>query len=292
MLSPEIIKEIRHVELKAGHLATQVLAGEYLSIFRGLGQEFEKVREYLAGDDIRSIDWNVTARMNEPYVKVYREERELTLMLLVDVSFSQAFGTEDRFKREVATELAAVLAFLATKNNDKVGLILFSSEIEAYIPPQKGRAHVWRIIRTVLTHETQGRGTNVAEALEYLSKVCTKKSMAFLISDFRAESYTKALNMASRRHNLIGAVIDDPREHELPNCGLLELYDVETRQTQIVDTSSKKLRQEYAKVMAMQRRELQETFKRYGVDLFSLTTKGSVVRPLLQYLRKRERRLG
>ena len=190
MLSPEIIKQIRHIQFKAGHLVTDALAGEYSSAFKGLGMEFDKVREYTEGDDVRTIDWNVTARMNQPFVKVYREEREMTLMLMVDVSASLNFGTTRKFKNEIAAELAAILAFLATKNNDKVGLIVFSDHVEQFMPPQKGRAHIWRIIRAVLTHKSHGRTTDIKCAFDFLAKVSPRKSMCFLLSDFYCQRLT------------------------------------------------------------------------------------------------------
>ncbi|MBI2603570.1 MAG: DUF58 domain-containing protein [Deltaproteobacteria bacterium] len=290
MLSPELIQQIRNIEIKAGHLVTEAIAGEYVSVFKGVGMEFEKVREYAPGDDIRSIDWNVTARMGTPYVKVFREERELTLMLLVDVSPSQAFGTTGKMKNEASAELAAILAFLATKNNDKVGLILFSDHVELYIPPKKGRAHVWRIIREVLTHKGKGKATNIREALDYLSKVCKRKTMSFLVSDFCADAYEKALNVVSRRHDLVCVKIEDQREKQLAPCGFLELLDAETGEHLVIDSNDLRLRKQFETLARREDESFAEMLRKKQIDLFKINTSESVVAPLVAYMHLRERR--
>lgn len=291
MLSAKLIQQIRNIELKAGRLVNDALAGEYVSVFRGMGMEFDKVREYEAGDDVRTIDWNVTARVNSPYVKIFKEERELTLMLLVDVSPSQLFGTTGRFKHEIATELAAVLAFLATKNNDKVGVILFSDHVEQFIPPKKGRAHVWRIIRQILTHRSKGKSTNMKGALDYFNNVCKRKSMCFLLSDFFAENYEKALELTAHQHDLICVDIKDERERVLPESGLMNFQDSETDDLMLVDTSDEQFRKLYLQSMQKREKERIDFFRRHKIDFFAVNTEESVVPPLIQYMNLRERRL-
>ena len=291
MLSAKLIQQIRRIELKAGHLVTDALAGEYVSAFRGVGMEFEKVREYEAGDDVRTIDWNVTARVNAPYVKIFREERELTLMLLVDVSPSQKFGSTGRFKQEIATELAAVLAFLATRNNDKVGLILFSDHVEQYIPPKKGRSHVWRIIRQVLTYEGKGKRTNIKAALDYLNQVCKRKSMCFLLSDFLAENYERSLKYAAHRHDLTCIDIKDARESELLPLGYWEFQDAETGERCMFNTSDPKTRKAFEDLVKKDEERRQGFFRRHKIDFFAVNTHDAVVQPLIRYLQVRERRV-
>lgn len=291
MLSPKLIKQIRNIEIKAGRLVTDALAGEYVSAFRGVGMEFDKVREYEAGDDVRTIDWNVTARVNVPYVKIFREERELTLMLIVDVSPSQAFGSTGKFKHETATELAAVLAFLATKNNDKVGLILFSDHVEQFIPPKKGRSHVWRIIRQVLTHRGKGQRTDMKGALDYFNQVCKRKSMCFLLSDFCVENYEKSLELAAHRHDLICVDIKDAREQEVPASGLIQFQDSETGENLLVDTSDPNFRKEFTEMVRKVEKKRLDFFRRHKIDFFSVNTEDSVVQPLIRYMHLRERRL-
>ncbi len=289
MLSKEIIQQIKQIQLKAGHLVTEALSGEYSSAFKGLGMEFDKVREYAPGDDIRTIDWNVTARMNQPFVKVFREERELTIMLMVDVSGSLQFGTTNRMKNELAAELAAVLAFLATKNNDKVGLILFTDHVEQYIPPQKGRSHVWRIIREALTFEGQKKSTNISAALEFMMQVTKRRSSCFLLSDFCAHGYEQSLKFASQRHDLTCITFNDHREQQLPDCGVVELFDAESQEMITVDTGHLKTQKQFTKSFQTTQDERHRLFFRLGVDHFSVNTTDSVVNPLLKYIRKRER---
>ncbi|TWW07836.1 DUF58 domain-containing protein, partial [Planctomyces bekefii] len=241
MLSPEVLKQIRGLELKAGHLVTEAMAGNYVSAFKGRGMEFDEVREYVPGDDIRSIDWNVTARMRQPFVKVLKEEREQTLMLMVDVSPSQMFGTTGRKKQEMAAEMAAVLAFLAIRNNDKVGLVVFSDHVEEFIPPKKGRGHVFRIISTVLTHQGSGKTTDINQALQYTMQMLNRKSLLFVISDFWAKGFEQQLKMAGRRHDVVCVRTLDPIEAELPRVGFLALRDLETGEEVIVDSSDREV---------------------------------------------------
>lgn len=290
MLSPDILKQIKTLELRAGHLVTDALAGNYLSAFKGRGMEFDEVREYVPGDDVRTIDWNVTARMNAPFVKVLREERELTLMLMVDVSASQSFGTVSRAKREVAAELAAVLAFLATRNNDKVGLICFSDHIEQFIPPKKGRGHVWNIIRSVLTHEGKGRRTDLAGTLDFLGKVTSRRAMAFLISDFWASDYERALRLTARRHDLIAVRVRDPKESSIPQSGLVSIQDLETGELLYLDLSHRKVRERYQAMMEEDERRLSGFFRRSGIGQITVQTGEPVVAPIGRYLRERERK--
>jgi uncharacterized protein (DUF58 family) len=288
MLSPEILKQIRRIELHAGHIVTESLAGNYQSAFKGQGMEFDNVREYMPGDDVRTIDWNVTARMSQPFIKVLREERELTLMLMVDVSPSQWVGTTSQFKQEIAAELAAVLAFLATKNNDKVGLIVFSDHVEQYIPPQKGRSHIWGIIRSVMTHEAKGHQTNIGAAVDFMQQVVKRKSLCFLLSDFWAEGYEHSLKMASRRHDLTCVRVGDPIEEEVHSAGLVAFQDAETGEPLIVDTSDKKFRQAYQAAETTRDEALRNLFRKNGINTFRVRTGDSVVTPLMQYMRQRE----
>lgn len=287
-LSPEVIKQIRSLEIKARHLVTESLAGQYLSAFRGKGMEFDEVREYVPGDDIRLIDWNVTARMQVPYVKVHREERELTLLLMVDVSPSQAFGTKSRLKRELAAELAAVLAFLAIRNHDKVGLICFSDHVEQFILPQKGRAHVWNIIRSVLTHDGTGSGTDIAAALNFMLRVIRKRAMVFLISDFWAHGYESGLRMAARRHDLICARTEDPLEQGLKPAGLVAFQDPELRSTRYLDTSRKDVREIFRQLAVERDEYLKRSCSKSGADYLTFMTEEPIAQSLGKYLRARQ----
>jgi uncharacterized protein (DUF58 family) len=238
-LSPELFQKIKSIQIRTQRLVNDAFAGDYESAFRGRGMEFEEVREYQPGDDIRHIDWNVTARMGLPFVKTYREERELTVMLMVDVSSSGAFGSGTKLKNEVAAEIAALLAYTAIKSNDRVGLIIFSDRIEHFIPPKKGRSHVWRVIRDILTFRTPRRRTDLQQALEYMEKVLSGRVVVFVISDFLDEGYEDALRLSARRHDLTAIVVRDRREEELPRIGLIELEDAETGETILVDTSDR-----------------------------------------------------
>lgn len=290
MLSPELLKQIKKIQLKAGHLANSSMVGEYSSAFKGLGMEFDEVREYVPGDDVRQIDWNVTARMRVPYIKTFKEEREMTLILLVDVSPSQRFGTEEKFKKEQAAELAAVLAFLAIKNNDKVGLIAFSDHIEKYIPPKKGRSHVWNIIREIISHKSTGKSTDINGALDYLMKIRKQKAMCFLISDFIAKDFEKNMRVVGKRHEFICAKVSDKREHHLPDCGFVQFFDKESGAVKIIDTSNKKVRDAYEQEFFKREEHLQTLFRKAGIDYFNIYTHESIVNPLMTYMKKRERK--
>ena len=287
MIPAQLLQEIRRLELKASYIANDVLAGEYLSAFKGQGMEFDEIRAYTYGDDVRDIDWNVTARMHYPHVKVFREERELTLMLLIDVSASQQFGTEKKLKDERTAELAAVLAFLAIRNNDKVGLIVFSDRVERYIPPQKGRAHVWHIIQTILTPQQFHPRTDLQVALEFLLKITKRKAMCFLLSDFICDEMPKSLVLAAKRHDLIAVQSQDQREWQLPACGLLDFIDNESGEVVTLDTSSRRLRQEFQRRYTDRQKRLEKFLHKNSVDFFNISTSNSVARPLMQFFHRR-----
>ena len=290
MLTKELLKQVRQIEIRTKGLVNQVFSGEYHSVFKGRGMEFSEVREYQFGDDIRSIDWNVTARFGHPYIKVFEEERELTVMLMVDLSGSLMFGSVSKTKQRIAAELSAILAFSALKNNDKVGLILFTDKIEKFVPPRKGRIHVLRIIREVLSFEPEGKSTNLRGALEYMNNAIKKKSIAFLISDFMDEGYEKILRIVGRKHDLIGIVLDDRREKEMPNIGLVKLADAETGAERWIDTSSKRVRTQ----MIFDRKEREilrnSIFIKSRLDRIEVTTGSSYIQPLVQFFRRREKR--
>ncbi|MFQ5411572.1 MAG: DUF58 domain-containing protein [Phycisphaerae bacterium] len=286
----ELLTKIRRIHIRTSHMASDVFAGHYHSTFKGQGMEFEEVREYLPGDDIRTIDWNVTARQGKPFIKRYREERELTVMLLVDVSGSQSFGTTGQLKRELVTEVGATLAFSAITNNDKVGLNIFSDRIEKHVKPDKGTRHVLRVIRELLTFEPAGRGTDIAGALEHLNHVLRRRSVVFIISDFEDAGYKTQLRVARRRHDIIPIAIRDPRERELPNVRILELVDNETGERVLVDTSSRAFRAAY-RDDALRREEARRAlFRRMKLEAIELTTGESYVEPLTRYFRAREAR--
>ncbi len=289
-LSPEIIARIRSIHLRTHHLVDDLMAGEYVSAFKGRGMEFEEVREYQVGDDVRTIDWNVTARMNHPYVKTYREEREMTVMLLVDVSSSGQFGSQARTKNQVAAEVAAILAYAAIRNNDKVGLILFTDVVEKYIPPKKGRGHVWRVIREVLKpRATHGR-TDLAAALEYLTRITHRRVVCFVISDFLDEGYERPLLLASKAHELVCITITDPRERVLPDIGLVELQDAETGEVVLLDTSA--AAKSFGTQVSAWYEAREKMFRSMKIDHIALRTEDpDTISPLLKYFRLRERRL-
>lgn len=291
MLPAEVLKQVRQLHIRTRRLVDGIFAGEYHSVFKGLGIEFAEVREYVPGDDVRSIDWNVTARLGEPYVKRYVEERELTVMLLVDLSASGQFGSVDKLKTEVATELCAALALSALQNNDKVGLILFTDRIEKYIPPQKGRNRALRVIREMLSAEPEGRGTDIGKALEYLHAVIRRRSVAFLISDFLADGYEQALRIAHQRHDIIPVRISDRREDELPAVGLVNLQDLETGQQVLVDTSSAAFRQHYRERLEASANDRRQLFRSIGIDTIEMRTDESYIGPLMRFFRRREERL-
>ncbi len=292
MIPREILKKVKRIEIATRGLVNDVFSGEYHSVFRGRGMEFSEVREYQIGDDIRTIDWNVSARMDRPYVKVYEEERELTVMLLVDVSSSGNFGTASQMKGEIAAELCAVLAFSAIKNNDKVGLIIFSDKIEKFISPRKGKQHVLRVIREILFFKPEDSQTNLNVALEYLIKVIRRRSIVFLISDFLTEDYEKALQITNKKHDVIAIDIIDPREVELPNIGFIELEDAETGETVLVDTSNAQIRSGFFSRSESNRLQREKFFKSIGVDNINIYTDQSYVKPITRFFRMRAKRLA
>lgn len=294
MLDPELIKRIARIQIHTNHLVTDVMAGEYESAFRGRGMEFEEVREYQAGDDIRDIDWNVTARMGHPFVKLYKEERELTILLLVDVSSSSQFGSIKSLKTDISAEIAALLAYTAIKNNDKVGLIIFSDIIERFIPPKKGRGHVWMVIREVLSHRPQKSGTDIGQALEFLLKVQRKKAVCFLISDFLTEGYERPLRLAAKRHDCITISIADPREKELPKVGFIELEDAETGETILIDTFDTDIRNGFRMLGEKETKERKDLFRSMGIDHVDIMIDESedfYINPIMKLFRMREKRL-
>jgi len=286
----ELLKKVRHIEIKTRGLSNHLFAGEYHSVFKGRGMAFSEVREYQYGDDIRSIDWNVTARFNTPYVKVFEEERELTVMLLIDVSQSDYYGTRVQAKNILMTEIAAVLSFSAIKNDDKVGVIFFSDKIEEFIPPQKGKKHILRIIRQLLNFEPSGIQTNISEALRYFNNIVKKRSIAFLMSDFIDSGYDKALSIAARRHDLIGLRIFDISEQELPKLGFGKFYDPEKKKYLWIDTSAKKYREAYRNWHIKNMDYMETSFIKAGAELLSVRTDESYVQPLIRFFKKRTRR--
>ena len=290
MSTSALLKKVRKIEIKTKGLSNHIFAGEYHTAFKGKGMAFSEVREYQPGDDIRSIDWNVTARYNSPFVKVFEEEREMTVMLLIDVSASGNFGTEEQFKRELATELAAILAFSAINNNDKVGVIFFTDKVEQFIPPKKGKSHILRIIREVLAFEPTGKGTDIAGALEYFSAVIKKRSICFILSDFMSKEFDRPLKIASKKHDLVALRIHDTREDTLPNVGLVPMQDAETEKMLFVDTSSKKVRDNFAKNRAQATEKLRKLFPASGVDLIDITTGTDYVKPLINFFKTRGKR--
>ncbi len=290
MIPKELLKKVRQIQIRTSRTVNDVLAGQYHSAFRGRGMEFEEVVPYQLGDDVRLIDWSVSARYGEPFIKKFREERELTVMLVVDVSPSGLFGSTDQFKLDLAAELCAVLAFSAIRSNDKVGLILFTDRVEKYVPPKKGTLHVLRIIRELLYHRPDGRDTAIDEALGFLNRVTTRKAVCFLVSDFLASGYEGALRIARRRHDLIPIVITDPRELTLPDVGIIEMEDSETGEVAVVDTGSKAVRRRYA-LRAIAAREQRETmFRRMDTDFIDVMTDRPYVEPLIRFFHKREAR--
>ena len=286
----EILKKIRRIELRTRRLVNSMFAGQYHSVFKGRGMNFEEVREYAPGDEIRSIDWNVTARMNAPYIKKYTEERELTVMLLVDVSASGIFGSVELSKRELAAEVASILAFSAINNNDKVGLILFTDRIELFIPPKKGRLHTLRLIREMLFYEPEGRGTDLAGALDYLNLVVSRRSVVFMISDFLAPDFTKALTVTSKRHDLVAMPVIDKGESELPNVGIITLEDAETGAQIDVNTGSKAVRRALQQINGERLDDLEYLLRSRRVDIVRLSTTEDYLIPLRNFFELRERR--
>jgi uncharacterized protein (DUF58 family) len=290
MLPADVIKTIKRIHIKSGRTVNTVLAGHYRSVFRGVGIEFEEVRAYSPGDEVKSIDWKVSARMGRPYIKLYREERELVVMLLVDVSASGAFGTERRLKQETAAEIASILAFNAVRNNDKVGAILFSDQVEAYIPPQKGSGHVWRVIKAFFDHERQHRGTDINVALDYLGRVARKRTVAFLISDFLSPPYARRLRVAAQKHEIIGVVLSDPGEFRLPAAGIFQARDLESGRTLLLDAADRRTRSAFEATRRRHYDQTLQTLKAGDIDAVPVRTGEAVADTLIQYFRRRERR--
>lgn len=290
METSELLKKVRKIEIKTRGLSNQIFSGEYHSAFKGRGMTFSEVREYQPGDDIRSIDWNVTARFNHPYVKVFEEEREMTVMLLVDVSASGEFGTQVQLKHDLITELCAVLAFSSIQNNDKIGIIFFSDKIEKFIPPKKGKTHALRIIRDLIEFKPEHKKTDIQLALKYLTGVIKKRSIAFVISDFMDSGFSDALKIANKKHDLVALRIYDKREQELPNVGLIKLMDAETGSLKWVDTGDSKVRVHYAASAKKREAQLKDMFNKSGVDAANISTSESYIQPLMALFKKRESR--
>ena len=287
MDTKELLKKVRKIEIKTRRLSDHIFGGEYHSTFKGRGMTFSEVRQYQFGDDVRNIDWNVTARYNEPFVKVFEEERELTMMLMVDISGSKLFGTSKRFKIDVVTEIAATLAFSATQNNDKIGLILFSDSIELYIPPKKGRSHVLRIIRELIEFEPNSKLTNVEEAFKFLSNVMKKKAIVFVLSDFIAEDYQHTLKIAAKKHDVTGIRVYDKHEEVIPNLGMVQMLDEETGVSMLVNTSSKKVRNNYSTYYRNRVTFFKESFAKSGAGVIDCRVDESYVKKLLGYFKRR-----
>ncbi len=291
MLPKEVLKKIRRIEITTSKLVTDFLSGQYESVFKGRGIEFDEVRDYQPGDEIRSIDWNVTARMGSPYVKKYVEERQLTVMILLDASSSSSFGTTKRFKKELAAEVSAVLAFAAIQNNDRVGLIIFTDRIEKFVPPRKGLHHVLRVVREALYFNPKGRLTDIASALRYLDNVTARRAVTFVISDFFAKDFKKPLSIANKKHDVVAITITDPREADLPDAGIIELVDAETGSPYLIDTSSAKVRERYAKKSSQMRDERTRLFGSVGVDHIDISTDKSYIEEFIKFFRMRKRRM-
>ena len=283
----ELLKKVRKIEIKTKGISRHIFSGEYHSAFKGRGMSFSEVRSYQYGDDVRNIDWNVTARTGDPYVKIFEEERELTVMLLIDMSRSAFFGTKNQFKNEILTEICAILAFSAINNNDKVGVIFFSNRIEKYIPPKKGRSHILRIIRELIDFKPQGRGTDIGKTLEYFNNVVKKRSICFLLSDFLDKDYEQALRIAARKHDIIGIQLTDPRELELPNVGLLRVEDAESGKIKWLDTASATVKAEYLKQFKDYREYSREAFVKTSADFVSINSEDDYVNELLKFFKRR-----
>jgi uncharacterized protein (DUF58 family) len=283
----ELLKKVRKIEIKTRRLSNNIFGGEYHSAFKGRGMTFSEVRNYQFGDDVRAIDWNVTARYNEPFVKVFEEERELTLMLIVDVSGSELFGSDNALKKNIITEISATLAFSAIKNNDKVGLILFSDQIELYIPPKKGKTHVLRIIRELIEFKPKSKKTDIGVALQFLISVLKKKSIAFILSDFISPDFEKTLRITAKKHDVTGIRIYDKLEETIPNLGLVSMFDQETEEIRLVDTSSLEIRKKYEKSNSLIFKKINELFTKNGAGTLTCRTDESYVKKLLSYFKKR-----
>ena len=287
METKELIKKVRKIEIKTKHLSNQIFSGEYHSALKGRGMAFSEVREYAVGDEIRTIDWNVTARFNEPFVKVFEEERQLTVMLLVDISASGMFGTRNQLKRETITELCAVLAFSAVSNNDQIGLILFTDKIEKFIPPKKGKSHILRIIRELINFEPTGKATDIALSLKYFTQMIKKKSIAFVLSDFMDEGFADALKIASRKHDVVALKVHDKADAELQNIGLAQFQDLETGEMKWINTSSKKVRNNYRIKQNAQEERVRQIFLKSKTDFAEILTDEEYIKPLMNLFKKR-----
>lgn len=290
MIPKEILKQVKHIEIRATRLVNDLFGGEYESVFKGRGMEFSEVREYVPGDDIRTIDWNVTARSQHPFVKKFVEERELTVVFVVDGSRSLQFGSSEKTKATVAAEIAGLLAFSAVKNNDKVGLLISTDQIEKFVPPRKGRSHVLRVVREILYFKPSAKKTNLRLALEHLYRILTRSAVIFVISDFMDSGYEKALKILHQKHDLIAIQITDEREQTLPNCGWMELQDAETGEMALVNTSDQKFRESYFKTAERRQEQLDLLFKLTGIDAIKLVAGTSYIKPLIKFFLLRERR--
>jgi len=289
MSTSEVIKKIKRIHIKSGHMVNAMMAGHYRSVFRGSGIEFEETREYSPGDDVRRIDWKVSARMGRPFIKLYREERELILMLMVDMSASGLFGTGESAKKDAIIEIAAILAFNAIKNNDKVGAILFADRVEKYIPPQKGSAHIWRVIREIFTFSPSGTGTDIREAMAWQGRVCRKKTITFLISDFMDSDYMKSLKIASKKHDLIGVLVSDQGEFRLPSAGLVSVRDIETGQPAVWDASHPETRRAFEAQMKTEYNDTLQKLKRADIDCLEIDCRASASDALSKFFQSRAR---
>lgn len=290
MIPKEILKKVRQLEITTRGMVNDVFSGEYHSVFKGRGMEFAEVREYQIGDDIRNIDWNVTARQGHPFVKVFEEERELTVMLMVDASSSGEFGTAGRMKGEIAVEICALLAFSAIKNNDKVGLIIFTDQIEKFVPPRKGKSHVLRVLRELLFFKPKARKTDIAGALEYLNRVTRRRAVVFMVSDFISPDFAKPLRIANKRHDIVAIQMEDPRERDLPNVGFIELEDAETGEQILLDTRDPLVRQAFSSETSAAQEKRDKLFKSMAVDAITIRTDESYIQPLMRFFRMRAKR--
>jgi len=287
METSDLLKKVRKIELKTRGLSNHIFAGEYHTAFKGKGMAFSEVREYQPGDDIRTIDWNVTARYNTPFIKVFEEERELTVMLIIDVSGSKNFGTQKQMKQELVTELSSVLAFSAIQNNDKIGVIFFSDKVEKFIPPKKGKSHILRIIRELIAFEPENKGTDIGEALRYFNNVIKKRAVCFVISDFMNDNFEAPLKIANKKHDVVTIRINDKREEELPDIGLVQMKDAETGEVKWIDTANKLIRENYQKNYLRNMEEVNQLFKNSGVDTIQLRTDMDYIKPLIQFFKRR-----
>ena len=292
MIPKEVLAQIRRIHIVTSRMVTDVFAGRYQSVFKGRGIEFDEVRQYFVGDDVRCIDWNVTARTGIPYVKKFVEERELTVVLILDLSPSSYFGTREKLKRQLATEICSLLTFSAMQNNDKVGLLIFTDQVEKFVPPRKGVRHGMRILREALYFQPKGRGTDISQALEYLNKVCRRKTISFIISDFYARGFEKPLSIANKHHDIIAVILTDPREIELPNVGIISLNDPESGEKFLIDTSNPKVRERFYRKAKEVRENRKRIFSRLGIDTIDVRTDVPYTKALFLFFRRREKRRG